>query len=273
MRSMTQPTSGQRLWWVIKTTFITLFLLALVVGLALGAFIIYEEIRRSFLNVNTRIDANVERITLLAEQQDALAHALPGQQQALEALRADVDALTGRSDELAADLERQAIVLGRVTTVLPTLAAESEQTQEEIAALGTAVATLEGAAADDGLAEVRQALALFRVWELLTRARLRLIEENVALATADIEAAQETLDLLLAAAPPVQDTALTAVNTRLEVARQLLESDPLGAAAELESAWDALDAVITGVILPEAGAVLPEETPEASATPTPTPEP
>jgi len=120
----------------------------------------------------------------------------------------------------------------------------------------------------------RQVLTLFRVWELISRARLRLLEDNFGLARADTEQALRTMDFLLAAAPEEAET-WQRIQARLELALAALPDDPDMAAGDLESAWDALDELLTAMLLPELATAgsLPEDAGDSAAAEESTVEP
>jgi hypothetical protein len=117
----------------------------------------------------------------------------------------------------------------------------------------------------------------------LTRARLVLVQNNLALAQVDLLAARRVLVALQAELPTDQAAQLAQVVDRLDAALAALPAAPVAAADELEGAWQLLVAEMapapaaTPAATPEAPAeeaapeATPTATPEASPTPTPTP--
>ncbi|MDX1689338.1 MAG: hypothetical protein R3248_15250, partial [Candidatus Promineifilaceae bacterium] len=88
------------------------------------------------------------------------------------------------------------------------------------------------------LAQMRRALTLFRAWELVARARLRLLQGNAGLAAGDLTAAQATVDALAA---EEGEAALAPLRQRLALALENLPADPVAAGRDLETAWEMLD--------------------------------
>ncbi|MEM7118234.1 MAG: hypothetical protein AAF614_37750 [Chloroflexota bacterium] len=179
--------------------------------------------------------------------------------EAVTALQTDINANSSQIDTLGGDVDR-------IDNVV-------EGVGEQTAVLETGLTELQTAVADDDNGdELREVLALFRVWELITRSRLRLAENNIGLAQADVETAVDTLELLAVD----DETAATysTVQGRLALAAINLPDDPETAAADLETAWDELDAIIALRILPERPFELTEPDPDAEeVAPTPTPAP
>ena len=103
--------------------------------------------------------------------------------------------------------------------------------------------------ADIALEQFQQTLTLFRAWELLSRARLRLAEANFGLAMADVADAQA---LLTTVAMPVAEgeeaASLDSLQQRLTLVLTSLPDDPTTATADLELAWEQLDAVMAGLL-------------------------
>ena len=106
----------------------------------------------------------------------------------------------------------------------------------------------------------RRAIALFRIWEMIGRARLRLVDDNAGLAAADVELALAAVDDLLARDLAVTATAqdevepaplaedLSTLRERLVLAGANLPDQPIAAGRDLETAWETLDAIITNVV-------------------------
>lgn len=177
---------------------------------------------------------------------------------AVTALQADLNANSGQIDALGGDIDR-------LDNEVTELAGQTTETTSTVAELQTAVFE------DSQGEELREVLALFRVWELITRARLRLAENNVGLAQGDVETAVRTVDRLIGEDEEAA-TAYATVQGRLALAFANLPGDPTTASADLETAWDELDAILAAKILPQAP-TLEVATPTAEPEPTPTPTP
>jgi chromosome segregation ATPase len=129
---------------------------------------------------------------------------------------------------------------------LDTLGGEVDGLQSEVVGLGSDMAALQETledplAATEDVEALRQTLALFRVWELVARARLRLLEDNPGLALADVQAAQAAVETILETAVEETVASLTPVQQRLDLAAASLPDDPLTAGRDLETAWESLD--------------------------------
>ncbi|HEX6384118.1 MAG TPA: hypothetical protein VF177_05560 [Anaerolineae bacterium] len=307
---------GRSVLWILSTALITFVLIILIGGLLWAAFLGFEELNRSFSAITARNEANEQRIALLRSDVDNLlvdSRRIGSLQSDVD----DLEARQARFQErVTADLNRQQEVLAVLEEDVAVALNDTTALAEDMAALGTALSALQGdinengrridelggemdrlrtevstvdaeltdlqavlaARAEDEMSELQQTLALFRVWELISRARLRLLEDNLGLAQADLEQARQTMDLLVAAVPEEDAEVLQRVQTRLELASINLPGNPAMAASDLEGAWDALDEVLTAMLLPELETVesLSEETAssaageEATAEPAPT---
>lgn len=314
-----QPGFGQRLgrslYWIFRTTLITLILIVFLVGLPLLGYLAFQELQRSFNNTTVRIEANSREIGALAEQMNTLETAQTTRQAQLDGAERDLAALTASqtavTDSLSQSVARQGELLDSLTSQLASASSSGESAlgdiaslsqavtalqtdlnrtggevdalggdidrldgsvsglQEQTAVLDTSVTNLQTAIDNDApKQELREVLALFRVWELITRARLRLAENNVGLATDDVETAVRTMDLLVTSSSEEAAISYKAVQGRLALAFANLPDDRDTAAADLETAWNELDAVLAERILPQpqlVGTITPDPTP----TPTP----
>lgn len=307
---------GRSVLWILSTALITFVLIILIGGLLWAAFLGFEELNRSFSALTARNEANEQRIALLRSDVDKLladSRQIGSLQRDVDDLEARLQRLQERT---AADLNRQQEMLATVEENVAVLLGDTTTLAEDTIALGTALGALQGdinengrridelggevdrlrtevatadaeltdlqavvaARAEDEMDELQRTLALFRVWELISRARLRLLENNLGLAQADLEQARQAMNLLVAAAPEEEAEVLQRVQTRLELASTNLPGNPAMAASDLEGAWDALDEVLTAILLPELETAesLSEETAcsaageEATAEPTPT---
>ncbi len=190
---------------------------------------------------------------------EALAARAATLEEGLGALQSDLIDNTSQVDALGGDMDG--------------VRAEVTQLNEQVSGLEQAAVTAasQASAAIDAsqvvtltVGEVQDTLILFRAWELVTRARLRLVESNLGLATDDIQLAAGVAAALATTFPEEQAALLTQAQTRLAQALANLPGNPGGAALDLEQAWDALDGVLAlRIALPE----LPP-TPEPTAVET-----
>ena len=161
-----------------------------------------------------------ETVSLLDEGQVALSQYLSDYSRTL--------------DDLGVELEG---VVSDVTA----LKEQDTSLQEDLAALDEAFE----AADADGL---RQALFLFRLWEMITRARVRLAEDNPGLAADDIELAHEAVADFIENGPEEFVEPLIRVERRLLLAEANLPDEPDLAIGDLDLAWRELDAIFVDIL-------------------------
>jgi chromosome segregation ATPase len=319
----TQPGFFPRLGVFLKRlllAFLKLALLFIVIfALAGVAWLIYQELDRSFDSVTARMDRNTERIELAESDVDILLAESDVHQERVKALETVVAVqeahianqevtIAGLESDLGAGQEQQDEVLTILEAHITNLIASTETISSNVTFLSEGLVSLQGdttsnvsdidavggevdaleidlLALNGQVVEVqvelsdysaeefihmRQALALFRVWEMVSRAQLRLIEQNVGLAADDIDTALASVDRLQAAVPEEEESTsagLEQVQQRLTLAAANLPDDPLSAARDLETAWELLDAALAelfGELSPT-----PKETTTAEPTPSP----
>jgi hypothetical protein len=174
--------------------------------------------------------------------------AIATQEDALQALQGDsiahgllLDGLGGDMDALRLDLTAVNDNVTLTATEVLTLTAVANQQRQQTSEL----------------------LTLFRVWEMITRARLRLLENNIGLAQTDLQTALLLIESVRLQQLAVADTAvltqtavLTPTNTispndpylplqtRLALAAANLPANPTIAVSDLELAWSELDTLL-----------------------------
>lgn len=299
---------------------------------------VQTEVNRSSESVATRFDAQESRIDILREEMNALVAANPGQEEQLRQLQQELTAVSTQLTNLDEDLSQQNTVLATLEASMATTLSNDESAAGGIVLLSDSLSALQGDFNDasvrldtfggevDGLTgdvavldetavlaqemaatsetavnDMAQTLMLFRAWELVARARLRLLENNPGLAQNDVAEADAMLQriLLILPADSPDITSLQTVQTRLTLAANNLTVDTALAGADLETAWDALDRILVARLLdgeeldlraeveletavpqeaiptatsePTAESVISTPTQEASPTPEPTP--
>ncbi len=173
-----------------------------------------------------------ESIALLSEGQAVL-------QQDVIGLSSDLDAQGGEFDKL----------LGEFKVV-----------QENESALTDNVAAFEAELTLADPAALRQAVLVFRLWEMVARARLRLVEHNLGLAADDVQLSLAALSVVKAGSPEEMIEPLQQVEERLLMAADNLPDTPATAANDLDIAWQDLDAILSAILGIEAA---PAPTPES----------
>lgn len=252
------------------------------------------EINRSSGSVATRFEAQDSRIDILRQEVNALIASNPSQEDQIAQLQQQVTAVNTQLSDLDSDLSQQNSVLATLEASMATTLSNDETSASSIVVLNDSLAALQGdfnnastrldtfggevdnltgdvallgetavTAQDQALKsetavnEMAQTLMIFRAWELVARARLRLLENNTGLAQADIDEADNMLRVLILTQPEDSDeaNAYQSVQTRLALAANNLAFDTAIASADLETAWDVLDKILAARLLPEGEAL------------------
>ncbi len=267
----------------VKTT---LTLIILVV-LAVAGWFGFKELRRSFDILNGQIDRQAAQLIQLQGQLNDQAGQLEVLQQAngrleaqladgQEALQSDLDRQDEMLREQSSQIEGLVAADQTFTQTISLLNAGQIAMQQDVVSLGSELDAFGGdfdqllgemttvRANETALSEevaafaaeltaadpaaLRQTVFVFRVWELVTRARLRLAEQNFGLAAADIDLAQIALsDLLAASAEPLVEP-LQQVEQRVLLAAENLATAPETTVSDLDIAWQELDAILAALL-------------------------
>ena len=216
-----------------------------------------NSLENELVGLDSEVDALTEQLTADLNRQNEMLTELEGQMSDLiastgtisgnvAALSAGVIALQGDVNENIAGVDE----LGGNVDVLST---DVSQLSDDFIALESEVTAVSEEATDQ-VAQMGQALSLFRVWEMVYRARLRLVEQNFGLATDDVAAALALIEALAAERSEEEGEALLALQQRLELVAANLPNDANTAARDLESAWEMLDSLLAEVLgEPEVG--------------------
>ncbi len=216
------------------------------------------EIELLQTDLSSDIDQQQEVLQLLTDNVTASDSEVATLQTNLSTLSEALVAIQGDIIDNGSQIDALGGEIDTVQTAVTDLGTEMIAMEEE------AMAMIEELDTPDTLQET---LALFRVWELITRARLRLVEDNIGLATDDIESAVQTIEGLLALEVLATDPEkLEMVQARLALAFVNLPDRPSLAAADLESAWDELDQIFTNDILTDVSFDLDVETEDTAVT-------
>ncbi len=208
-----------------------------------------------------RMDNLQSRITDLESQRDT-------DKQAMDELRAQITSIAStQQSDLNAWQSTQAAAsseLDMLNNRLATLEGQSASLQQKLANTDANLSYLATAMQSDNLpvAVLRRELQLVKTMELLTRARISLIANNLGSAQSDIQAAHDQLVALESLVPDYQTSALQTIISRLELALGNLPNSPVLASDDLEIAWQLLQKG-----LPEEAGLTPTPTPTGSLTP------
>jgi chromosome segregation ATPase len=165
--------------------------------------------------LDTNVDSSSDNIMTLGEGLNAL-------QNDLTANVAEIDILGGQIDGFVID----------VNTLRGDIATNSEALAQKEALV----------------ARLSKTLTLFRVWETVARARLRLVDANFGLARAEIETARSILEQMTAEETGVLGDALEEMLARLALAANNLPDDPEAAVRDLNSVWKVLDTALATML-------------------------
>jgi hypothetical protein len=245
IRNATQPGLMSR---ILRVTF--RILIAIVIGLALGAGIYYGFLRlyrdaiEPIQNYEARIGDLENSLEFLKEDVGIDNAELTDRQAVIEGRLAEqgeaiasVEALVAAAQE---DLREQRIVLGTVED----LQGDLEELSLSLGAVSLQVEQLEAdiASGDLPAQKVQRTAIYLQAMTLLTRARLELDRDNTGFAGQQIVAAQAALNRLLPAESEVEVTygdeqLVIAILERLDLILADLRDRPAVAEDELEAVW------------------------------------
>lgn len=120
--------------------------------------------------------------------------------------------------------------------------------KESDASLTDGLAVLEDELSAADVDGIRQAVYLFRLWEMITRARIRLAEQNPGLAAGDVELAHTAVSEFIENSPEEYVEPLIRVERRLLLAAENLADDPELAISDLDLAWRELDLILVEIL-------------------------
>jgi len=197
-----------------------------------------DQHRRQLLGVEEKLAGQQNRLGVLSEEVSTLISGGDAISQSIIALGGGLVALQGDINEDGRRIDE--------------LGGQMDQMQAELGVFAVQVEDFEDAltSPDDEISRLHRALALFHLWELVTRARLRLAENNPGLAEVDVERAMSGVSSLIDAAAGEEANILTQVLARLALARDNLPNEPVAAGRDLEGAWEELDRLIVDLVLP-----------------------
>ncbi len=209
-----------------------------------------DDQREEIAALQVAVSAQDDQIAMLTEEstteqtrQDDMLAALDAQ--IAGSVAEDISALNEGLIALQNDITNNGAQIDELGGTADSLQADITDLQGDINNVNTQVEETQGTLADFPAAEIvlmRQTLSLFRIWELTSRARLRLVEGNAGLAETDLELALGVANGILANdADEELSSFVRPVQERLALAAFNLPDDPVTAARDLETAWEALD--------------------------------
>lgn len=181
--------------------------------------------------VESKIESIEEQVAFLTEevgQLEALRIAIDEIKTEQEALRRDLTSTENDLGDLESDVTSMASDLDKMVTTV-------EDMNEQIVAFGETIQNQ-----DNQLQQIAIENQMLKAMELLTRARLFLVQGNITMARADILQARDLLFDLSSLAPEYQQETLLEIVTRLDDVLEIISQSPIAAADRLEAAWQLL---------------------------------
>lgn len=220
-----------------------------------------RDLREQSSSLNLRVDSLGDKLELDMERQESMLTNLETQvtglvdqdketattvstlNNAVTALQTDINTSMTQMDSIGGELDaltgQMSTLEGDLTSSFETFEVSTSET------IDTQLASVreEMAVPQEELVETIRALRYFRVWELVTRSRLRLADGDEEAAAADIKSAVDSIAVLKANDENMVD-ALTPIENRLNLAAGFLPGEPANATSDLELAWNALDSLV-----------------------------
>jgi hypothetical protein len=236
------------------------------------------EVETAQANAIARLDEAFAELGQIQAGLEEVQTAQDEMQLAQDAGQADLEALRVNLEAVQAGLTSARNALEAMESDLAAMQAGVADLTEQVDAYGMDVLALNEALSGERSPSVLfHQLQLVKAMELLTRARLVLVQNNLALAQFDIQAARRVLVDLQVEVPAYQSEQIARIVVRLDAVLSNLPAAPVAAADELEGAWQLL---IAGLSVEPNAASASESTPtatpvpeEPTATPAPSPTP
>jgi uncharacterized coiled-coil protein SlyX len=239
---------ARALRWLLRLLLVVFAGLALGIGGYLGGPAIYrqyiEPVRinaERIAALEQRLDRRNQEIERRLASAERRLASLDGGTASLGESRAELEA---RMAEVENRLEAQRSVMQELSEVEAEIASLTEQVEQGASGIASLEASLSGPTAD--AARLDRRLSAVVAMELLTRARLWLIQDNLGLAAEDLAAAGSILQTVADGAPQAEAIGYQAVIQRVDSALDVIRISPVVAADDLEIAWKLLIAVVAG---------------------------
>lgn len=208
----------------------------------------YSRLNEQTQALQEQNQALQEQIDALERQDDATRETLDALQSRLttsEALLGEIQTTLDAAQESLDTLEDHQATFGPDLTKLQTALSKLESTvgdlTESTALIISDVEALSVTVKDESpLVAMRTDVQLLKAMELLTRARVQLAQDNVGMATTEVQEARNVLLALGITIPVHQQGALTAIVQRLDLGLANLPTAPRLAADDFEIAWQLL---------------------------------
>ena len=181
--------------------------------------------------IESDIDALEERVAFLTEEMGQLE----AMQTSMEEIRTEQEALRDDLTLTEGALEDMDTSISGMDEDLETMAATVDELNEQVSAYGEIVQ-----GQDEKLLQMAIEIQMLKAMQLLTRARLFLVQGNITLARTDVLQAGELLSNLSSSVPEDQEETLIEIVSRLDDVLEIMARSPIAAADGLEAAWQLL---------------------------------
>jgi chromosome segregation ATPase len=228
-----------------------------------------DTLEEEVSTLDAEVAAMTEQLSAdLEHQQEVLAQLeteLTGLVASANVITENVDNLSAGVIALQGDVNENIAAVDELGGNVDELGTNVTDLNQEFGSLETEVMGVSGEAMT-AVTELGQAVTLFRAWEMVYRARLRLLEQNAGLARQDVAVAQALLTMLVENSGGEPGETLAAVQQRLDLASAGLPTDPDTAVRDLESAWEMLDAILAElmgvpeIVMPQTAVITPTVT-------------
>ena len=226
-----------------------------------------EELNELVSRLDTLEESHSYQATVVAGQQETIRN----MQETILALQAEVSMVQSDLETLQNSLsgfQEDILALETNTRNLADTLEDSQSTNQAAAEVMSEIVLK----TDKRMTDLEHKMVFLVAMELMTRARLNLVQGNYTLAQSDLEAAQSMLVALQDELLPFQSAYVSGIVDAIDDLLTYLPGAPLTAADKLESVWQLLAAG-----LPEeddsANALTDGSTPSPTPTLTPTPNP
>ncbi len=204
-----------------------------------------EDLAERMSNLEVQLDSNEEARTVIESDIDALEERvafLTEEMGQFEAMQTSMEEIKTEQEALRDDLTLTEGALKDMDTSisgmdadLDTMAATVDELNEQVSAYGEIVQ-----GQDEKLLQMAIEIQMLKAMQLLTRARLFLVQGNITLARTDVLQAGELLSNLSSSVPEDQEETLLEIVSRLDDVLEVMARSPIAAADGLEAAWQLL---------------------------------
>ena len=204
-----------------------------------------EDLAERMSNLEVQLDSNEEARTVIESDIDALEERVAflteemGQfeamQTSMEEIKTEQEALRDDLTLTEGALEDMDTSISGMDADLDTMATTVDELNEQVSAYGEIVQ-----GQDEKLLQMAIEIQMLKAMQLLTRARLFLVQGNITLARTDVLQAGELLSNLSSSVPEDQEETLIEIVSRLDDVLEIMARSPIAAADGLEAAWQLL---------------------------------